>query len=116
MSAAQEKLPERLSRALRALTEEYKDFLRRSGVKDEASILIHAAAVYGTAKLMAYLLGSRCEEQVARSLELSSEELRRVAEYLSEGKEIDARRIIIRLTMLEAIIRQVAAYCMGLEN
>jgi len=116
MSQAQGKLPERLGRALRALSEEYKDFLKRSGVKDEASILIHVAAVYGTAKLMAYLLGNRCEEQVARSLELSSEELRHVAEYLGEGKEIDARRIIIRLTMLEAIIRQVAAYCMGLEN
>ena len=102
--------PERLERALRALSEEYKDFLRRSGVKDEASILIHAAAVYGTAKLMAYLLGSRCEKQVARSLELSSEELRRVAEYLGGGKEIDVRRIIIRLTMLEAIIRQAVSY------
>jgi K+/H+ antiporter YhaU regulatory subunit KhtT len=116
MSQAQEKLPERLERTLRALSERYKNFLRRSGVKDEASILIHASAVYGAVMMMTYLLGSRCEEQVARSLELSREELRHVAEYLGEGKEIDARRIIIRLTMLEAIIRQVAAYCVGLEN
>jgi len=116
MSAAQERLPEHLSRALEELREEFKRLLRKGGTKSGASIVSHAATVYGTTKLMAYLLGSRCEEQVARSLELSSEELRRVAEYLGEGKEIDARRIIIRLTILEAIIRQVAAYCMGLEN
>jgi len=116
MAEAQEKIPERLERALRALSEAYKDFLRRSGIKDEVSILLHAAAVYGSVHMMAYLVGSRCEKQVARALELSEEELSRVTEYLGEGKERDARRIIIRLTMLEAIIRQVAAYCMGIEN
>jgi hypothetical protein len=116
MSEAQEKLPKRLERALKALSEEYKEILRRNGVKDEASILAHAAAVYGTAKLMAYLIGSRCEEQVARSLELANEELSHIAEYLGGGKEIDVRRIVTRLMMLEAIIRQVATYCMGLEN
>jgi hypothetical protein len=116
MAEAQERLPERLSRALEGLSKGYKDFLRRSGVKNEASIILHAAAVYGTVVLMAYLLGNRCEGQVARSLELLKEELRRVAKYLDEGKEIDARRIIIRLTILEAIIRQVAADCMGLES
>lgn len=116
MPEAQEKLPEQLDRALRTLEEKYKDVLRRSGVKDKAPILAHAAAVYGTVKLMAYLLGSRCEVQVKRALELSEEELRHVAENLDEGKEIDARRIIIRLALLEASIRQVAAYCLGREN
>ena len=116
MFMLQEKLPERLGHALRALSEQYKEILRRGGIKDEASIILHAAAVYGATKLMVYLLGSRCEKQVVRSLELANEELSRVAEYLGEGKEIDVRRTIIRLTMLEAIIRQVAAYCMGREN
>jgi hypothetical protein len=119
MFATQEKLPKRLERALKALSEQYKEILRMSGIKDDVSILTHAAAVYGTAKLMAYLLGSRCEVQVARSLELSSEELRRVAKYLSEEKktkERDTRQTVIRLVTLEAIIHQVAAYCAGLEN
>jgi K+/H+ antiporter YhaU regulatory subunit KhtT len=116
MSAAQGKPPERLSRVLRALSEEYKVFLRRSGIKNEVSILLHVAAVYGSVRMMAYLVGTKCEEQVERSLELSEEELRHVAEYLGEGKAIDARRIIIRLVILESIIRQVAAYCMSLEN
>jgi hypothetical protein len=116
MSQAQEKAPERLGPALRALSEGFKEILRRSGVKDEISILLHVAAIYGSVHMMAYLFGSRCEKQVARSLELSQDELSHVADYLGEGRKIDVRRIIIRLTMLEAIIRQVAADCMGLEN
>ena len=119
MSQAQEKLPERLSRALRALSEGYKEVLRKGGIEDEASIVSHAATVYGMSKLMTYLLGSVCEEQVARSLELAKDELSRVADYLSEDKEArerDARKVVIRLVALEALIRQIAAYCEGIEN
>ncbi len=119
MSEAQEKLPERLGRALRALSKGYKEILRRSGVKNEASVLEHAALLYGSARMMAYLLGTECEEQVARSLELAKDELSRVADYLSEDKEAkerDARKLVIRLVALEAIIRQIAAHCEGIEN
>ncbi len=97
MSEAQEKLPERLGRALRALSKGYKEILRRSGVKNEASVLEHAALLYGSARMMAYLLGTECEEQVARSLELAKDELSRVADYLSEDKEAkerDARKLV----------------------
>jgi K+/H+ antiporter YhaU regulatory subunit KhtT len=116
MSAAQERLPERLSRALEGVTEEYKVILRRSGVKSEASMLSHAATVYGMSKLMAYLLGTKCEEQVARSLELSKEELRRVAEYLGTENKEEHRRLLIKLAALEALLYQIAAHCEGLEN
>ena len=119
MSQAQEKLPERLSRALKALGEGYKEILRKGGIKDEASVLEHAALLYGSASIMAYLLGSVCEEQVARSLELAKDELSRVADYLSEDKEArerDARKVVIRLVALEALIRQIAAHCEGIEN
>jgi len=119
MSEAQEKLPGRLERALRALGEGYKEILRKGGIEDEASVLAHAASLYGSASMMAYLLGTECEEQVARSLELAKDELSRVADYLSEDKEArerDARKVVIRLVALEALIRQIAAYCEGIEN
>ena len=116
MSHAQERLPERLSRALEGLEGDYKEILRKSGVKNEASVLSHAAAVYGTAKLMAYLLGSRCEEQAARSLELSREGLSKVAEYLDAENKEDHRRLLIKLAALEALLYQIAAQCAGLEN
>jgi len=116
MPQTQERLPERLSRALEGLSEDYKVILRRSGVKSEASVLSHAATVYGMSKLMAYLLGNRCEEQVARSLELSKEELRRVAEYLGAETKEDHRRLLIKLAALEAVLYPTAAYCAGLEN
>ena len=116
MSHAQERLPERLSRALEWLSEDYKGLLKKSGVKNEASIVSHASAVYGTVMLMTYLLGNRCEEQVERSLELSSEELRRIAEYLGTENKEDHRRFIVKLAALEAMLYQVAAYCLGLED
>jgi len=116
MSQAQEKLPERLSRALRALSEGYKEVLRKGGIEDEASIVSHAATVYGMSKLMTYLLGSVCEEQVARSLEVSSEELRRVAEYLGTENKEDRRRLLIELVALESMLYQVTTHCLGLEN
>ena len=116
MSQAQEKLPERLSRALRALSEGYKEVLVKGGIKDEASIVSHAATVYGMSKLMTYLLGSVCEEQVARSLEVSGEELRRVAEHLGTENKEDRRRLLIELVALESMLYQVTAHCLGLEN
>ena len=116
MSQAQERLPERLARALEGVSEQYKAILRRSGVKNEASILTHAAAVYGMVSLMAYLQGSNCEEQVARSLELANEELKHVADYLGGETKEDHHRLLIKLTALEAMLYQVAASCEGLEN
>ena len=116
MSQAQEKLPERLSRALKALGEGYKEILRKGGIEGEASIVSHAATVYGMSKLMTYLVGSVCEEQVARSLEVSEEELRRVAEYLGTENKEDRRRLLIELVALESMLYQVTAHCLGLEN
>jgi len=116
MSVSQERLPERLSRALEGAEREYKEILRRSGIKSEASILTHAAAVYGMAWLMAHLLGTKCEEQVARSLELSEEELSHVAEYLGNANKEDRHRLLIKLTALEMLLYQAAASCEGLEN
>jgi hypothetical protein len=116
MSQAQERLPERLSRALEGVSEEFKGLLRKSGIKSEASVLSHAATIYGMSKLMVYLLGSKCEEQVARSLELSKEELRRVADYLGAESKEDHRRLLIKLAALEAMLYQIAAQCEGLEN
>jgi hypothetical protein len=116
MSEAQENLPERLGRALRALGEGYKEILRKGGIKDEASIVSHAATVYGMSKLMAYVLGNVCEEQVARSLEVSSEELRRVAEYLGTENKENRRGLLIELVALESMLYQTTAHCLGLEN
>jgi hypothetical protein len=67
-------------------------------------------------KLMAYLLGAKCEEQAARSLELSREELSKVAEYLDAETKEDHRRLIIKLAALEALLYQTAAQCAGLKN
>jgi K+/H+ antiporter YhaU regulatory subunit KhtT len=116
MSVSQEELPERLGRALKALSEEYKEILRRSGVKDEASIISHAATVYGMSKLMTYLVGRECEEQAARSLELSKEELSHVADYLGAESKEDRRKLLIKLVALEALLYQTTAYCLGLKN
>jgi len=116
MAEAQERLPERLSRALEGVSEAYKDILKRSGVKDEASIISHAAAIYGMAWLMAHLIGRECEEQTARSLEVAKEELRRVADYLGGASKEDHHRLIIRLTAFEMMLYQIAAYCEGAEN
>jgi hypothetical protein len=116
MSQSQEKVPERLGPALKALEEGYKEILRRSGIKDEASLLAHAAAVYGMSRLMVLLLGSECEEQVARSLELSTDELRYVADYIGNETKEDHRRLLVKLTALEALLFQIAASCKGAEN
>jgi len=116
MSETQERLPERLSRALEGLSEEYKEILRRSGIRSEASILSHAAAVYGMARLMALLLGTKCEEQVARSLELANEGLSHAADYLGTENKEEHHRLLIKLTALEAMLYQIAAYCEGVEN
>jgi hypothetical protein len=116
MSQAQEKAPERLGPMLEALSDAYKDFLRKSGAKIDVSVLEHAASLYGTVRFMSNLLGKRCERQAERALAVASEELSRVADLIgsSEGKEADARRLAIRLAVLEAIVRHVAAHC--LEN
>jgi len=116
MSQAQEKLPERLSRALEGLEREYKEVLKGSGIKDEAAVLTHAAAIYGMARLMALLIGRECEEQAARSLELAKEELSHVAEYLGSANKEDHRRLIVRLTAFEMMLFEIVAHCEGLEN
>jgi hypothetical protein len=113
--ARQEGLPEGLRRELKALAEAYKEVLERSGVQGNASILLHTASIYGMARLMAYALGSRCEENTARVLGLAKEELERVANYLSEGKE-ERRSLLMRLLALEVIIYHTASECAGLEN
>ena len=116
MSQAQERLPERLSRALERLGEEYKEILRKSGVKSEASVLSHAAAIYGMSKLMVYLLGAKCEKQVERALTVAKEGLSNVADYLGAENKEDHRRLLIKLAALEALLYQIAAQCEGLEN
>jgi hypothetical protein len=117
MAEAQEKLPERLKPMLEELTEEFKEVLKRSGVQGNASILLHTASLYGASRMMAYALGSRCEEQTARVLRLAKEELDRTANYMSEAKEEEARRrLLVRLAMLEALIYQTALHCAGIEN
>ena len=116
MAEAQEKLPERLKPMLEELTEEFKGLLRKGGIKSEASIISHAATVYGTAKLMAYLLGANCEGQVERALTVAKEGLSHVAEYLGAENKEDHRRLLIKLAALEAMLYQIAAQCEGLEN
>jgi hypothetical protein len=115
MSAAQEKAPERLGPMLEALADSYKGLLRKSGAKIDVSVLEHAASLYGTVRFMANVLGKQCEDQAERALTAAKEELSRVADLIgSEGKEADARKLAIRLAVLEAIVRHVAAHC--LEN
>jgi len=116
MSQAQERLPERLSRALEGLSEEFKGLLRKSGIKSEASVLSHAATVYGMSKLMVYLHGARCEGQVERALTVAKEGLSNVADYLGAENKEDHRRLLIKLAALEALLYQIAAQCEGLEN
>jgi len=115
VSEAQEKAPERLGPMLEALADAYKGLLRKSGAKIDVSVLEHAASLYGALRFMANLLGKQCEGQAERALKVASEELDRVADLIgSEGKEADARKLTIRLAILEAIVRHIAAYC--LEN
>jgi len=113
--ARQEGLPEDLRRELEALAEAYTEVLKRGSAKNEASVLLYTASIYGASRMMAYTLGRRCKERTARVLGLAKEGLDRVADYLSEGKE-DRRRLLVRLAALEAIIYQVASHCAGLEN
>ena len=61
---------------------------------------------------MANVLGKQCEGQAERALKVAKEELDRVADLI--GSEADARKLAIRLAILEAIVHHVAAYC--LEN
>ncbi len=110
MAEAQEKAPERLGPALEALADSYKGLLRRSGAKIDVSVLEHAASLYGTVKFMANVLGKQCEDQAERALKVAGEELSRVADLI--GSEADARKLAIRLAVLEAIVRHVAAHCL----
>jgi len=113
MSAAQEKAPERLRPALEALTNEYKEVLRKSGAKIDVSVLEHAASLYGAVRFMANLLGKQCEDQAERALKVAKEELSRVADLIgSEGKEADVHKLTVRLVALEAIVHYVAAHCL----
>jgi hypothetical protein len=116
MAEAQEKLPERLKPMLEELTEEFKGLLRKGGIKSEASVLSHAAAIYGMSKLMVYLLGANCEGQVERALTVAKEGLSHVAEYLDAENKEDHRRLLIKLAALEAVLYQAAAQCAGLKN
>jgi len=113
--ARQEGLPEGLRRELEDLAEAYMEVLRRGSAKNEASVLLYSASIYGASRMMAYTLGRRCKERTARVLRLAKEGLDRVANYLSEGKE-DRMKLLVRLAALEAIIYQVASECAGLEN
>jgi len=112
--ARQEGLPEGLRRELEDLAEAYMEVLRR-GAKNEASVLLYSASIYGASRMMAYTLGRRCKERTARVLGLAKEGLDRVANYLSEGRE-DRMKLLVRLAALEAIIYQIASECAGLEN
>ena len=113
MAEAQEKAPERLGPALEALTDVYKGLLRESGAKTDVSVLERAASLYGAVRFMANLLGKRCEGQAERALTVAKEELSRVADLIgAEGKEVDVRKLTIRLTALEAIVQYVAAHCL----
>jgi len=112
--ARQEGLPEGLRRELEDLAEAYMEVLR-SSAKNEASVLLYSASIYGASRMMAYTLGRRCKERTARVLGLAKEGLDRVANYLSEGRE-DRMKLLVRLAALEAIIYQIASECAGLEN
>jgi len=113
VSEVQEKAPERLRPALEALTEAYKEVLRKSGAKIDVSVLEHTASLYGALRFMANVLGKQCEGQAERALKVAKEELDRVADLIgSEGKEADARKLTIRLVALEAIVHYVAAHCL----
>jgi len=113
--ARQEGLPEGLRRELEDLAEAYTEVLKRGSAKNEFSVLLYSASIYGASRMMAYALGRRCQENAKRVLGLAKEGLDRVANYLSEGKE-DRRRLLVRLAALEAIIYHTALHCAGLEN
>ncbi len=113
--ARQEGLPEGLRRELEDLAEAYMEVLRRGSAKNEVSVLLYSASIYGASRMMAYTLGRRCKERTARVLGLAKEGLERVANYLSEGRE-DRMKLLVRLAALEAIIYQIASECAGLEN
>jgi len=113
--ARQEGLPEGLRRELEDLAEVYTEVLKRGSAKNEFSVLLHTASLYGAVRFMANLLGKQCEGQAERALKVAKEELNRVANYLSEPKE-DRRRLLVRLAALEAIIYHTASHCAGLEN
>jgi hypothetical protein len=114
--ARQEGLPEGLRRELEDLAEAYMEVLRRGSAKNEVSVLLYSASIYGASRMMAYTLGRRCKEQTARVLGLAKEGLDRVAKYLGTENKEDRRRLLVRLVALEAIIYQIALHCAGLEN
>jgi len=113
VSAAQEKVPDRLGPALEALSDVYKGFLKKSGAKIDVAVLERAASLYGAVRFMSNLLGKQCERQTERALDIAREELTRAADLIgAEGKEVDIRKLAIRLAALEAIVRLVAAQCL----
>jgi len=115
-SRQEEGTPDALRRELEALAEAYAEVLKRGTAKSEVSVLLYTASIYGASRMMAYTLGRRCQENAKRVLGLAKEELNKVANYLSEGKEEDRRRLLVRLAALEMIIYHTALHCAGLEN
>jgi hypothetical protein len=108
-------LPEKIKKSFDELTRDYENLIKKSGAHANISLLVHAASVFGSTEMLIHLFGRKCENQAERTIELAKDAITDLINY-SEGNELDARKVNIRLATLEALIYQVAIQCAGIDS
>jgi len=108
-------LPEKIRKSFEELTHDYENLMKKSGAHADISLLTHAASLYGSTQMLMYLVARKCESQAERTIELAKDAINQLINY-TEGNEVEARKLNIRLATLEALIYQVASQCAGVDN
>ena len=105
-------LPEKIRKSFEDLTRDYENFIKKSCANANISLLTHAASLYGSTEMLIHLFGRKCENQAEHTLELAKDAINQLINY-TEGNELQAHKLNIKLATLEALIYQVAIQCAG---
>ena len=108
-------LPEKIKKSFEELTQDFENLMKKSGANANISLLTHAASLYGSTQMLIYLFGRKCMSQAERTIELAKDAINQLINY-TEGNEVEAHKLKIRLATLEALIYQVAIQCAGVDN
>ena len=94
-------------------------YLDKRLAADNGSLLTHAAALYGAARMAYFLLGSvpKCRQKVEKVLTVAKIEIKDVANYLNNGStdKDKERELNEELTNVEGLIYEAVAHCLGLR-
>jgi len=108
-------LPEKIRKSFEELTHDYENLMKKSGAHTNISLLTHAASIYGSTQMLIYLFGNKCMSQAERTIELAKDTINQLINY-TEGNELEARKLRIKLATLEALIYQITSQCEGVDN